>query len=250
MTGDAVGAVVEWVSTEWIPTPRVALTVSALTLVYASAAAAWVGRLHVRRGMATAYTRKVFHLLIFTAASAVHLYWGRPAVAVFGSVVAGLVLVAVWRGGTSPFYEALARPSDVPRRTLFILVPLVSTAVGGVLANLLFPQFAYVGYVVCGWGDAVAEPVGKRWGRHPYSVPSLGGVPAERTLEGSLSVAVVGTAAASLALVAGTGLSPGAALGVGAASGLAAAAVEAVSNHGLDNLTVQLAGALVPVLLI
>jgi len=38
-----------------------------------------------------------------------------------------------------------------------------------------------------GWGDAVGEPVGTRFGRHPYRVPSLAGVPATRTLEGSLA---------------------------------------------------------------
>ena len=45
---------------------------------------------------------------------------------------------AVWRSEGFPFYEAIARPSDAPQRTLFVLVPLATTAVGGVASNLLF----------------------------------------------------------------------------------------------------------------
>ena len=32
-------------------------------------------------------------------------------------------------------------------------------------------SYAAVGYLVAGWGDAVGEPVGTRFGRHPYRVP-------------------------------------------------------------------------------
>ena len=108
--------------------------------------------------------------------------------------------------------------------------------------NLLFGAFAYVGYLVAGWGDAIAEPVGRAWGRHRYRVPSLAGVPAYRSLEGSAAVCIVGGLAAFLGLWFG-GVTAGVALGTAIACGLAGAAVEAISNHGLDNLTVQLAAA-------
>ena len=99
-----------------------------------------------------------------------------------------------------------------------------------------------MGYLVCGSGDAVGEPVGTRWGRHPYRVPSLSGVPALRTLEGSLAVFLVGSAAASLGLLA-QGNAAGHALLVGSACGLGGALVEAISNHGIDNFTTQVAAA-------
>ena len=73
-------------------------------------------------------------------------------------------------------------------RTLFILVPMLMTALGGVVSNVLFPGWAFVGYMVCGWGDAAGEPVGTRWGRHRYAVPSMAGIPATRSLEGSAAV--------------------------------------------------------------
>ena len=87
-----------------------------------------------------------------------HLMGGFPTVALFGAIVSAAVLYAVYRGDGFGFYEALARPTDAPRRTFFILVPLATTAIGGVLSNLLFGAFATIGYLVCGWGDAVGEP--------------------------------------------------------------------------------------------
>lgn len=226
----------------WLPGPRLAAVLVPAGLLAAALAGWGAGRLRTRRGWPAAYTRKVFHFLVFTLAGAAHLAWGRPGAVAFGSAVAACVAWAAWRGRGQPFYEALARPADEPRRTLFVLVPLATTALGGVLANLWFPRHAVVGYLVCGWGDAVAEPVGARWGRRTYRVPSLAGVDAERSLEGSASVLVVGTAAAAVGLAAG-GAAPAVALTRGGLCALAATVVEAASTHGADNLTVQLAAA-------
>jgi len=223
-----------------LPDPGTALVLIPAALLYAAAAAALAGWLRTRRGVSAPYTRKVFHFLIFTMAVGVHHAFGLPGVATYGAVVAGVVLYAVARGEGHPFYEALARPTDAPRRTLFILVPLATTAIGGLLANLLFAEFAMVGYLVAGWGDAVGEPVGTRWGRHRYRVPSLAGVAASRSLEGSAAVFLLSTLAAGAVLLS-WGHAPLTALGVGLVCGLAGAAVEAVSTHGLDNLTVQVA---------
>lgn len=232
---------------QFIPGAGLVLRLGPLLLAYVVAAAWVAARLH-GGGVTAPYTRKVFHFEIFTAAGVAHLLWGLPAAVLFAAIVTLAVLYAVWRGEGHPFYEALARPSDRPRRTLFILVPLVATAAGGVTANLLFPGSSVVGYLVCGWGDAVAEPVGVRWGRHPYAVPSLSGVPARRTLEGSLSVLLVGSIAAAGALLV-LGRDPATAAGVGLVTGAVATAVEAVSHHGIDNFTIQVAAAAVPALL-
>ena len=228
----------------FLPTPGMLLVGIPIAAAYAGGAAWLAGWLRTRRGVRAPYTRKIFHFVIISAAAVVQVLWGLPGTVVFGSVTALLVLFAVWRGAGFPFYEAMARPSDAPHRTLFILVPLLTTAAGGVLANLLFSPFAPVGYMVTGWGDAVGEPVGTRWGKHRYQVPSLAGVPATRSLEGSGAVFVVGTAAAAVVLAA-LGQPAGVALGVGLACGAAGTAVEAFSSHGLDNLTVQVAAALV-----
>ena len=118
-------------------------------------------------------------------------------------------------------------------------MPLLTTAIGGLAANFLFGAFAYVGYLVVGWGDAVGEPVGTAWGRHRFAVPSLGGVPAVRSIEGSTAVFLVGSVAAMIGLSVG-GFPPMTALTIGLACGIAGAAIEVISHHGLDNLTIQI----------
>lgn len=228
----------------WLPRWETLLWTAPLSALFVAVAGRWVGHLRCRRGVRTAFTRKVFHFLTFTLAGVLHLTSGRPAVVVFGSVAAAGVGVALWRGDGTPFYEALARPSDRPHRRLFIVVPLLTTAVGGVTSNLLFPRWAWVGYVVSGWGDAIAEPVGALWGRHTYRVPSLAGVDAERSLEGSAAVFLASALAAGLGLAV-VGLDGLTAAGVAAACGAGATLVEAVSNHGLDNFTVQVAATAV-----
>jgi phytol kinase len=232
----------------FIPDMATVLTVVPIALLYASAVALIVAWLRTRRDVRTPYTRKVFHFLILTAALVVHLLWGLQGTVVFGTVVALIVLHAVLRGDGYAFYEALARPSDAPRRSLFIIVPLFTTAVGGVLANLLFPDWAFVGYAAVAWGDAVGEPVGARWGKHRYRVPSLAGVRAWRSAEGSAAVLVASAFASALALLL-AGSEPATALRVGLVAGTATMLVEAVSHHGLDNLTIQIAAAGVAALL-
>lgn len=225
-----------------VPSPRDALLLAPPFVAYAVASGWVAGFLRVRRGIPVAYTRKAFHILIFCAAAAAHATGGFPAVNLYALAVSACVLGAVARGDGFPLYEALAREKDAPHRTLFVLVPWGTTALGGIASNLLFPAHAYVGYLVCGLGDAAGEPVGQRWGRHRYRVPSLAGVPATRSIEGSLAVWTAGTLAATGGLLA-SGAPPARALAVAAACGAAGALAEAVSPHGTDNLTVQIAAA-------
>lgn len=231
-----------------LPSLHTLLIVAPIALAYGIATAALVGWLRCTRNVRTAYTRKIYHFSIFTAATVVHLIWNLPGVTVLGLVTTSLVLYAVYRGAGFPFYEALARPTDAPHRTLFIIVPLLTTMIGGIATNTFFAQYAYIGYMVCGWGDAVGEPIGSRFGKHQYRVPSLSGVPAKRSLEGSLAVFLFGSAAALIGFH-GYGHPPQNALIVALACGLAGAIVEAVSTHGLDNLTTQVAAAAVATLL-
>jgi phytol kinase len=212
-------------------------------------AASFVAWLRVARGVAAPYTRKTFHFVIVSAAMFVQLRWGFHGTIVYGSVIATAVLIAVARGAGNPFYEALARPSDEPHRTLYVLVPLATTALGGLLANLWFPDWAHVGYMAVAWGDAVGEPVGTRWGRHRYRVPSLAGVVATRSIQGSAAVLVAATAAAFIA-VSVAGVRPVPAAVAALAVGLGTTIVEAVSHHGLDNLTIQIAASAIAAVLL
>jgi phytol kinase len=227
-----------------LPTTHTILVVAPIAVVYLAIVSWLVGYLRIGRNVRTAYTRKIFHFLIFTAVSVVHLVWRLPGVTVFGVVSTLLVIYTVTRGDGFPLYEALARPTDQPHRALFIIVPLLTTALGGITTNSFFGSFAYVGYLVCGWGDAVGEPVGSRWGKHQYRVPSFAGVKAQRSLEGSAAVFVTGSLAAVIGLIAGGFVAP-TAITVGIACGAAGALVEAISTHGLDNFTTQVAAAAV-----
>ncbi|HNW92842.1 MAG TPA: hypothetical protein PKM88_08040 [bacterium] len=196
-----------------------------------------------RAGRPVGDTRKLFHVIIFTAAAALRYATDGGTLAVYGSVVAAGILVAVWRGDGEPLFEALAREEDAPHRAWFVVVPLAATAIGGVLAQLIAGPAAPVAYLVGGWGDAVGEPAGKRWGRHRFMVPRLKGVPAVRTVEGCLAVFTASWLAAGIAFVAlGTGFAAG--IGLALVVAVVATAVEAVSPHGLDNLTIMVAVAL------
>ncbi len=211
-----------------------------VSFAWLAASAAFAGRLRAEKKLPVAYTRKIFHVSIFTLAGVIQLAYGLSAVVVYGSVVAGGVLYALRRGDGYPFYEAMARPSDAPRRTLFIIIPLLTTALGGVTANILFGSVAWTGYLATGWGDAVGEPVGAAWGKHRYKVPSLGGVPARRSLEGTIAVCVVSALVLLLAyMINGTPAAASARIAV--ICGLLTGIVEAFSTHGIDNFTIQIA---------
>lgn len=223
----------------FLPDPATALTVVPVAVLAALIAAGPAIHLR-RRGVAAPYTRKLFHFAIFTGAALVHVWRGTPGVVTYGGVITLIVLDAVVR--RTALFGALARPTDAPHERWFIVAPLLSTAAGGLLSNLLFGPAAVVGYLVAGWGDAVAEPVGTRWGRHRYRVHAPFGVAATRSYEGTAAVLIAGTVAAVMGLV--TLKVPAGAVVVGAlAIGVVAAIVEAVSTHGLDNLTVQIAAS-------
>jgi len=75
-----------------VPDVRTALVAGGIALVVGAIAAATVARLRAG-GMRVAYTRKLFHFAIFTAAALVHGAWGLPGTVVFGTVIAAIVLL-------------------------------------------------------------------------------------------------------------------------------------------------------------
>jgi len=206
-----------------------------------SFAALWLAGTLKRNGTRTGYTRKVFHFLIFGTVAVLQWRAGTPAVCLFGAMCTVAVFAAVWNGRGSLLYEALARPQDEPHRTYFILVPYFSTLVGALAGNILFGPISVAGYLVTGLGDAIGEPVGTMFGRHPYRVRSWSSVPATRSLEGSAAVFIMSV----IALLLAAAVSPYitlAAFGIPKVLAIAAACTlaEAVSPHGWDNATMQI----------
>ena len=203
----------------------------ALFLVVGTIAANWQ-----QRGGRVGDTRKVFHLTIFSGAALLRWQGDIGTVSAYGTAVAAGVLFATWQGSRSRIFNALARPSDAPHERLHVLSPLICTAVGGILAHLIAGPQASVAYLVAGWGDAVGEPVGIRWGRHRYRVPTFGQITAERSWEGSFAVCIASTIAAGVGLLfAGKPAADVVVLSM--VLGFAAMVIEAASPHGWDNFT-------------
>ncbi len=199
------------------------------------------GSLKRYAGWKTGYTRKVLHFIIFFTAVGLHLWGGMPAVNVLGVGMGIFVLLSIKAGEGNFFFEGMAREMDSPRRSYFVIVPYLSTAFGGLISNFLFAGCAIMGYALCGAADAIAEPVGVRFGKHKYKVPTLRKVQAaERSLEGSLSVFVVSLALSWLLLVRLYHLPLEKAFLGSLLLSLAVVLVEAFSYHGADNLTIQI----------
>lgn len=191
--------------------------------------------------------RKVNHVFAL-AGGAVWFGW-LPAATAEASVYAACALLLPCVGAAcrsrdrGPFrmmFLANTRRSDAPHEAFYFWSSWVVS-----MAGLAIIQIAWGDIVVTrtagllvGIGDGVAEPVGRRLGRHRFRVPTLTrGRPAFRSLEGCAAVFV----GCSLTLVACFGTSSIAAVLLLAA---VLTAVEALSPHGLDNFTIPVAAAL------
>jgi len=174
------------------------------------------------------------------------------------------IAVGMWAYGTVLLFE---------RRTFAIIPPLAFVAINalsywqgtfkametgekGQLGTIYFPiSFAALIWLLWGrphllvaslmpmtWGDALAAVIGRRIGRHRYTVAG-----STRSLEGSGVMFLASWVATFLPLVllAPGALSPAAAAGAAAITALAATIIEAISPWGIDNLTVPAISALV-----
>jgi phytol kinase len=227
-------------------TPEIAtvLTAGPAGLAWAAACLWFAGYLRRARGVRTGFTRKVFHFLIFLTVSAIHVWFGLPAVCLFGGMTTLVIFGAVALGSGNLLYEAIAREKDAPHRTFYVVVPYVATLLGGVVSNMLFGPYALVGYLVTGVGDAIGEPVGTRYGRHSYRVPSLRPVGPTRTLEGSAAVLV----ACVVMLVVAVAANPESCWTLALLWRIPVIAMlctlaEARSPHGIDNAVLMIGGS-------
>jgi len=222
-----------------------------VALAWAAACLIFAGLLKTRMRLKTGYTRKVFHFLIFGTVVAVHGLWGTPGVCLFGGMTSVVIGYALLRGSGHLMYEAMAREKDAPRRTYYVVIPYFATLIGGLLSNILFSATAVFGYLVTGLGDAVAEPVGTRFGKHEYKVPAISGVRAIRSLEGSCAVFIASALALTVwfALSSQLDLSLRSLLIIVLISFISTL-VEAISPHGWDNATLQVVPALLGAILL
>jgi phytol kinase len=199
------------------------------------------GELKLRKEWKTGYTRKVFHFLIFATAALVQTLWGIRSLCLFGGAASSVILYSIFRGNGNVLYEAMAREKDAPHRTLFIVVPYLATFAGGVIDNVFFANAVIFGYLITGLGDAIGEPIGTRFGKHQYSVPSLAGVKSKRSIEGSVGVFFASMAAIIIGILLSSEIQISAStIAIVAELSFICAIVEAVSPHGLDNAFMQI----------
>ncbi len=197
------------------------------------------GYIKIRYKLKTGYTRKIFHFLIFTTAGIIGILGGFQAVQVFGTGVGIIVGYAVLRGYKSMLFNAVARPGDKPYEKFYVIIPFLMTAMGGMISNIAFGKYAIIGYITTGWGDAIGEPAGTRWGKHKYRVPTFTGIRSYRSLEGSIAVLAASFAGCILISLFGFHISVPEIIYISLITAIAAMIVEAVTFHSLDNLTIQ-----------
>jgi len=214
------------------------LPVNLVFIIGVNYIAGWLKR---EKGWKTNYTRKITHISNFTFLMILTFYGGYTASFIFGTLMIAYGTIIILIGDGNIFYEAVAREQDAPYRAFYLIIPSVATIIAVLLNRTFFGDYANLGYLVAGWGDAVGEPIGVRFGKHRYNVPTLTGIACTRSIEGSLAVFLMGSFAATFSLITLLSVSLPLAIVAGIAAGFGATLVEAASFHGVDNFTIQIA---------
>jgi phytol kinase len=215
------------------------LTVFPVSIITGIAFGWLSGWLKIKYKMKTGYSRKIFHFLVFTTAGIIGIIGGFEAVQVFGTAIGIIVGYAVLRGYKSILFNAVARPGDKPYERFYVIIPFIMTALGGIASNIAFGKYAVIGYITTGWGDAVGEPVGTRWGRHRYRVPTFTGIRAYRSIEGSAAVFFASLVGCIIISLFGFHLPVLIVIYISLITALITMTVEAFTFHSIDNLTIQ-----------
>ncbi|MCM2369223.1 hypothetical protein [Aporhodopirellula aestuarii] len=164
------------------------------------------GWLVVNRNWKVNYTRKINHFaLMLCPFLLAKVFPYQPSITTFLATVcvftiATLAMSHPVRERVSMMKTAFAavdRPEDRPHTLLWIISQAVVAAIvlmGIFLAfqELDIPALVSIPLVVTGIGDGLAEPVGVRFGKHTYRVPSLAKNRSYvRSIEGSACVWIV-----------------------------------------------------------
>ena len=206
------------------------------------------GTLKVSKGWKTNYTRKVVHFTLYFFGWLFVISLPFRIVEIYGGAIGVIGLCALLWGGGNRIYESIAREQDEPVRWLYLIIPYLSSAIGSVISYFFWPETWLVGLVCTGVGDAVGEPFGVRFGKHKYRVPTMTGIVSHRSIEGSLSIAFMSFIGTTVALSLAFPLILS--IGVAVIVGISISLIEAISPHGLDNLTITITGSWVANILV
>ncbi len=151
-----------------------------------------LGLLVLKRSWPVAYTRKILALTLYAAPFLIAPTWvsvinpGKSPIAIYVIcmsaalfVFCALTLTAPVRSRSSFFatvFAAIDRPEDRPFTLVWLLTSILATWAVVVAWVLLLPEMTHyilVALFVSGVGDALAEPIGYRFGRHTYTVGAI-----------------------------------------------------------------------------
>ena len=170
-----------------------------------AAIAFWLGVWACVGGVRVNYTRKLNHFAVFFIPMALapllpyHATAGTLALSTVIFLATTLLFVAPvrrWVAVVDTAFASIDRPEDRPYTLFWILsqYAAASLILGGLFLafrSLGRPELVAFPLLVTAVGDGLAEPVGVRWGRHTYRVPTLTGSGSYvRSWEGSAAVAV------------------------------------------------------------
>ena len=177
-------------------------------------------------------TRKIVHI---GSGNVILLAWWLD---IATSVIVSASIIAAGIALISYFTPILPSINSVGRKSLGTLFYAISI---GILAACFWshsPQYTIVGILVMAWGDGMAAIIGQRFGKHPYQLLTI-----TKSWEGSFAMAITSfiVTTSILLLIQGniwqTWLTS-------LIVALLATALEAVSQLGIDNLTVPLGSAM------
>lgn len=182
-------------------------------------------------------TRKLFHITGFIAFTVFLAFASFDAIIIL--ILSGIVSIAIAIFGGEEFlwFKGIGRNSDRGEKQTYVILPLLCSGLWLILALFIFSkEIAIIATLCVALGDALAEPVGIRFGKHKYNVKAIKGSSSQKSIEGSLAVFVVCT----IIILIFT-LNPVLAISLGAILSI----VEGISPRGTDNITIPAVAAII-----
>ncbi|MGL6298221.1 MAG: hypothetical protein ACRC1M_03530 [Methanobacteriaceae archaeon] len=188
-------------------------------------------------GWKDAHTRKLLHIIAFIAFTIFLAF--APFSSIIILILSGIVSIAIASFGGEDFlwFRAVARNADNEEEKTYVILPLLCSGLWLLFALFIFPkEIAIIATLCVALGDAIAEPIGLRFGKHKYTARAIKGPSSQKSIEGSLGVFIVCT----LILLVFTQN-----ILLAVLLGLFLSIVEGISPRGTDNITIPVAAAII-----